>query len=167
MGDDRRRLEEKEAFVGGGGGDPPAAGLLNEMFVVLRRFKAEEGEPEAVLAATLSVAATAIAAVFREHRDDPAEELDRRIVAETFDDQRDAGLGNVGQTRNRGDADDNLPLTVSRRDDNPLGGDLGEGFRLDPVNRLAGDVTLGFRPRLKGADNQLAPPLGADEMQRA
>ena len=167
MGDDRRRLEKEEAFVGGGRRDPPAAGLLNEMLMVLSRLKAEEGEPEAVLAAALSMAATAITAVFREHRDDPAEELDRRIVPETLDDERHAGLGEVGEARDGGDADDNLPLSVGRRDDNPLGGHLGKGFRLNPVGRLPGDVTLGLGPRLEGADDELAPPLGADEMHRA
>ena len=169
MGDDRCSLEEQEALVRGGGGDPPAAGLLDEMFVVLRRLKSQQREPEAVLAATLSVAAAAVAAEFREHRDHPAEELDRRIVAKTCDDQRHAGLGEIGEARDGGDPDDDLPLAIGRRDHDPLGGDRGEGFGFDPVARLPGDVALmvGVGACRDGADNQLPAPFGADDVQRA
>ena len=169
MGDDRRSLEEKEALVGGGGGDPPATGLFDEMFVVLRRLKSQQREPEAVLAAALSVAAAAVAAEFREHRDHPAEELDRRIVAKTCDDQRHAGLGEIGESRDGGDADDDLPLAIGRRDDDPLGGDRGEGGGLDPVARLPGDVALmvGVGARRDGADDELPAPFATDDVQRA
>jgi len=97
MGNDRRGLEQQQAFVGRCGGDPPSPGLLDEVFVILGGFEAEEGEPEAVLAPALAVATATVAAVFRENRDDPAEKLHRRIVPEPLHDQRNAGLGELGE----------------------------------------------------------------------
>ena len=139
------------------------------MFVVFGRLKAEEREPEAVLAAALAVAAAAVAAVLGEHRDNMAVELDRRVVAEPLDDQRHAGLGQVGEAGHGGDGDHDLALAVRGGNDDAFRGDLGEGFGFDPIDGLPRDVLLmlGVGSDRNGADHKLPASLGADDMDRA
>ena len=81
----RGGFEQQQAVFGRGGKKPAATRFFDEMFVVLRRLEAEQGEPKSILAARLAVAAAGVATGFRENGHDLIREIDRRNLVEMLD----------------------------------------------------------------------------------
>src|SRR4029079_5132362 len=95
--DSRDALEEEQAVLGRRGEEAPAERLLDQVLVVVTGLEPEEREPEAVLAAALTVAAAAVAAELREDRRDLVREVDERRVDVVLDLHRDGrGRGACG-----------------------------------------------------------------------
>ena len=142
MGNLRGRLGQQQTLPRCGERDPAAAGFGDDVFVVLGRFKAEQRQPEAVLAPALTVAAATVAAMLGEDRNDLTDEVDRWIVANPVDCQRhpDRCLrGGYGRSLSSAEPDNKLTGTVLSGNDQTVF-DGGKRRGLDGVGRLAGDV---------------------------
>ena len=85
MGHHVGRFEQQQAALGCGGKEPSPTPLLNEMFVILRRFESKQRELETVLAVRLTVTAAGIAAQFREDGRDLIGEVDRHVDRQSPD----------------------------------------------------------------------------------
>ena len=136
------RLGQQQALLGRGREEPAAAAFLDQRLVVELRLEAEQGEPEAVLAARLAVAAAGVAAELGEDRDDLVGEVDGPPVGELADGDRHPGF-----PPSRSDRDRRRP--VPSRHDQAGGVDRGHpGVRAGVLGQ-PGQVLAASSPRCK------------------
>lgn len=148
------RLAQQKAVVRRGGKKPPPARFQNEMFVVFRRFKAEQGKTKSILSAGFAVATASVAANFGKDGNDLIGEVDGALFFKT------------------GDFDLNPRLQAARKGGGQSGCAIGEwlkpagsihlhnagriGMVVYPAGKILGDTRSKF-----ARDQQLPTIVGA------